>query len=127
MYRTDNEEVSAARLERRRLFEAMTPEEQVFIYEAFEATEKRLAQGTMERTTAQITAMKGTEYRNGGADESDEVEKVEKENEGNLCSNEKCTAGDDHKRKKLALHVEIIQAGDARYCSKLCQAQGSLR
>jgi hypothetical protein len=125
MYRTGAEEVSAARLERRRLLEAMTPEEQVYIYEAFEAAQKRLARGSTE-TTVQATATTGTEYRNGGADPVVEVEKVE-EKEERLCSNEKCTAGEDYKRKRLGSNMEIIEMGGVRYCSKFCQAQASLR
>jgi hypothetical protein len=49
-----------------------------------------------------------------------------KENEKNLCANEKCTSGEDGKRKKLGYNMEIHQAGPLRYCSKFCAAQGSL-
>jgi hypothetical protein len=72
MYRTGTEEMSAARLEHQRLLEAMTREEQEYAYEAFAAARKRLAAGTIEKTTIQTTSTKGTENRNGSADESDD-------------------------------------------------------
>jgi predicted phage terminase large subunit-like protein len=50
-----------------------------------------------------------------------------KENERNLCSNQKCTEGVEGKRKVLGVNMLIIQIGGYRYCSKFCQAQGSLR
>jgi len=43
MYRTGTEEMSAARLERESLLEAMTREEQEYVYEAFASARKRLA------------------------------------------------------------------------------------
>jgi len=49
-----------------------------------------------------------------------------KENEKNLCANEKCTSGEDGKRKKLGYNMEIIQAGPNRFCSRFCAAQYSL-
>ena len=41
--------------------------------------------------------------------------------------NQKCTQGVEGKRKVLGFNMEIIQLGGKRYCSKFCQAQGSLR
>jgi hypothetical protein len=50
-----------------------------------------------------------------------------KENERKLCSNAKCTQGVEGKRKVLGVNMVIIQIAGFRYCSKFCQAQGSLR
>jgi len=49
-----------------------------------------------------------------------------KENEKKLCANEKCTSGEDGKRKKLGYNMEIVQAGPNRFCSRFCAAQYSL-
>ena len=49
-----------------------------------------------------------------------------KENEKNLCANEKCTSGEEGKRKKLGYNMEIVQAGPNRFCSRFCAAQYSL-
>jgi hypothetical protein len=40
-------------------------EEQEYVYEAYAAARKRLAAGTIEKTTIQTTATKETEHRNG--------------------------------------------------------------
>jgi predicted phage terminase large subunit-like protein len=50
-----------------------------------------------------------------------------KEKEKNLCDNPKCNKGEEGKRKTLGFNMEIVQAGAARYCSRFCAAQGSLR
>jgi hypothetical protein len=49
-----------------------------------------------------------------------------KENEKNLCANEKCTSGEDGKRKKLGYNMEIVQTGPNRFCSRFCASQYSL-
>ena len=49
-----------------------------------------------------------------------------KENEKNLCRNEKCTQGEDGKRKKLGYNMEIVQTGPHRFCSRFCASQYSL-
>jgi hypothetical protein len=49
-----------------------------------------------------------------------------KENEKNLCANEKCTSGEDGKRKKLGYNMEIVQSGPHRFCSRFCASQYSL-
>ncbi len=50
-----------------------------------------------------------------------------KENEKNLCSNEKCTNGVESKRKVLGFNMEILQAGPHRFCSRFCAAQFTLQ
>jgi hypothetical protein len=49
-----------------------------------------------------------------------------KENEKNLCANEKCTSGEEGKRKKLGFNMEIVQSGPHRFCSRFCASQYSL-
>jgi Terminase RNaseH-like domain len=49
-----------------------------------------------------------------------------KENEKNLCANEKCTSGEEGKRKKLGYNMEIVQTGHERLCSRFCASQYSL-
>ena len=48
-----------------------------------------------------------------------------KENEKNLCANEKCTNGEDGKRKKIRYNLEIDKSGPHRFCSRFCAAQYS--
>ena len=50
-----------------------------------------------------------------------------KENDKNLCANEKCANGEESKRKKLGYNMEIVQTGPDRYCSRFCATQGSLQ
>jgi predicted phage terminase large subunit-like protein len=54
-------------------------------------------------------------------------QELAKEQEKKLCANAKCTAGEDHQRKKLGFNMEILQAGPHRFCSRFCAAQFSLQ
>lgn len=51
---------------------------------------------------------------------------LSKEKEKNLCGNEKCDKGEDGKRKKLGVNMEIFQMGQDRYCSRFCMSLASL-
>jgi predicted phage terminase large subunit-like protein len=53
-------------------------------------------------------------------------QELAKEKEKKLCTNVKCTAGEDGKRKKLGYNMEIVQTGPLRFCSRFCASQGSL-
>jgi hypothetical protein len=71
IYKRGGDEVSAERLERQRVLEALPLAEQERIYEVFEEARKRAA-GTNVETTA-VTVPNGTEHRDGNnaADESE--------------------------------------------------------
>jgi predicted phage terminase large subunit-like protein len=47
-------------------------------------------------------------------------QELAKEREKKLCTNPKCTNGEDGKRKELGFNMEIWQTGPNRYCSDAC-------
>jgi len=58
----------------------------------------------------------------GGGSTGDGIHRTRtgQEHEKNLCANEKCTSGEEGKRKKLGYNMEIIQSGPERFCSRFC-------